>query len=201
MAAMVPPTRRGTQSRQAARGHARPLHGHPPGKRHALRRLPFPAGRARQHECSTTRCGRPCEIQCIDCHGTITAEATLRTSGPAAPEGRHRPIAKADARSANGYSSGRAIKLIQNSMVEKDLSWEVVQVKNTITPGNPHYNEKVGAREDRAVRRRRRICVGRRAGRRRARVCPREREHELHRLPLVVEHKLLRLPPAADGPT
>ena len=27
-------------------------------------------------------------------------------------------------------------------MVEKDLRWEVVQTKDTINPGHPHYNEK-----------------------------------------------------------
>ena len=27
-------------------------------------------------------------------------------------------------------------------MVEKDLSWEIHQVVDVITPGNPHYNER-----------------------------------------------------------
>ena len=34
-------------------------------------------------------------------------------------------------------------KLYQRSMVDKDRApWEVVQVIDTITPGNPHYSEK-----------------------------------------------------------
>ncbi len=34
-------------------------------------------------------------------------------------------------------------KLYQRSMVDKERApWEVVQVVDTITPGNPHYSEK-----------------------------------------------------------
>ena len=33
-------------------------------------------------------------------------------------------------------------KLFQRSMVEPDKEWEVVQVLDTITPGNAHYSEK-----------------------------------------------------------
>ncbi len=36
----------------------------------------------------------------------------------------------------------RGNKLYQNSMVEKDLAWEVVQTADTIDPGSDHYNEK-----------------------------------------------------------
>jgi hypothetical protein len=81
------------------------------------------------------------EIQCIDCHGTISEFANLKTSGPSAPKGgtdlslKRTPFGKRLFEWQGG-------KLIQHSLVEKDLSWEVVQVKNTITPGNPHYNEK-----------------------------------------------------------
>jgi len=31
---------------------------------------------------------------------------------------------------------------VQNSMVEKDLAWEIVQVVDTVTPGSKHYSEK-----------------------------------------------------------
>ena len=82
-----------------------------------------------------------CEIQCVDCHGTISAAATLTTSGPAAPQAgtdlsqKRTPFGKR-------LFERQGNKLIQNSMVEKDLNWEVIQVKDTITPGNSHYNEK-----------------------------------------------------------
>ena len=85
-------------------------------------------------------------------------------------------------------------------MVEKDLSWEVVQVKDTITPGNPHYNAKSHLAKTVRFGDGRQDCLGRRAGRRRAASAPTANEqHELHRLPLVVEPELLRLPPAAEG--
>jgi hypothetical protein len=81
-----------------------------------------------------------CEIQCVDCHGTITAEATLKTSGPASAEGhdlsqKRTPFGKRLFERLGG-------KLVQNSMVEQDLQWEIVQTKDTITPGHKHYNEK-----------------------------------------------------------
>ncbi len=84
-----------------------------------------------------------CEIQCIDCHGTIAAEATLKTSGPAAaPDGKGTDLAQKRTPFGKRLFERQGSKLIQNSMVEKGLSWEVVQVKATITPGNPHFNEK-----------------------------------------------------------
>ena len=94
------------------------------------------------------------EITCADCHGTSSRRAygndpapaswTLRTSGPAAPEGGgtnllslntpfDRPRFQADLRTR---------RLIQRSMTSEDLSWFVPQVMDTITPGNPQYNEK-----------------------------------------------------------
>lgn len=80
------------------------------------------------------------EIECEDCHGTINAYATLRTSGPAAPPGGHDLIAgrTPDGRRRFEWLDGR---LYQRSMLTPGLEWEVVQVKDTITPGNPHYSE------------------------------------------------------------
>jgi hypothetical protein len=82
-----------------------------------------------------------CEIQCIDCHGTISAEATLKTSGPAAPEGGT-DLAQKRTPFGKRLFERQGDKLVQNSMVEPGRSWEVVQVKQTITPGSRHYNEK-----------------------------------------------------------
>ena len=94
------------------------------------------------------------EITCADCHGTSSRRAygndpapaswTLRTTGPAAPEGGgtnllslntpfDRPRFQADLRTR---------RLIQRSMTNEDLSWFVPQVMDTITPGNPQFNEK-----------------------------------------------------------
>ncbi|RMG52031.1 MAG: hypothetical protein D6723_09440 [Acidobacteria bacterium] len=81
------------------------------------------------------------EIRCIDCHGTIRRRATLRTSGPAAPAGGTNLAALRTPWGQRRFR-WRGEKLIQRSMVEKGLEWEVVQVIDTITPGNPHYNRK-----------------------------------------------------------
>lgn len=87
------------------------------------------------------------EIQCIDCHGTITKYATLRTTGPAAADpSQDNPKGGRDLttlRTPFGLRrfEQRGDKIIQNSMVEKDMSWELVQVKDVITPGHPRYNQ------------------------------------------------------------
>jgi hypothetical protein len=81
------------------------------------------------------------EIDCIDCHGTIRAKATLLTSGPAAPSGgRHLEAL----RTPWGFRrfEWRDGKLFQRSVNDPDLEWEVVQTVDTITPGNAHFSEK-----------------------------------------------------------
>jgi len=81
------------------------------------------------------------EIDCVDCHGTIAQKATLRTSAAAAPAGG---TSMALLRTPFGqrrfyWQDG---KLYQRSMIDKDREpWEVVQVLDTITPGNAHYSE------------------------------------------------------------
>lgn len=82
-----------------------------------------------------------CEIQCIDCHGTATSLATLKTSGPAAA-GEGTDLAQKRTPFGRRLFERQGDKLVQNSMVEKGLAWEVMQVKHTITPGHRHYNEK-----------------------------------------------------------
>jgi hypothetical protein len=81
------------------------------------------------------------EVDCVDCHGTIQQRATLRTSGIAAPAGG---TVLERLRTPWGerrfYWEGD--RLFQRSMLEKDQQWEVVQVIDSITPGNVHYNEK-----------------------------------------------------------
>ena len=92
------------------------------------------------------------EISCQDCHGdtferAIVQDANgvqLRTSGPAAPEPKGRPsghnllamrtpFGKRRFESRNGT-------LIQRSMVERDISWPVTQVVDTIDPKHADYN-------------------------------------------------------------
>ena len=81
------------------------------------------------------------ELDCVDCHGTISQRATLVTSGPAAPAGgTHLDALRTPWRERR--FEWRDGKLFQRSMMDPHLEWEVVQTLDSITPGNPHYNEK-----------------------------------------------------------
>ncbi|HUY36953.1 MAG TPA: hypothetical protein VMV69_29815 [Pirellulales bacterium] len=84
------------------------------------------------------------EIACVDCHGTINRRSTLRSSGPAAPEwDKPRGLNLRTLKTPFGKYrfEVRGDTLMQNSMVEEGLSWEVVQVADTINPDDQrHYN-------------------------------------------------------------
>ncbi len=82
------------------------------------------------------------EIQCIDCHGTATKRPTLKTTGPAADPNGGRDLATMRTPFGKKRFEWRGTALIQNSMVEKDMSWEIHQTLDVVTPGHPHYNEK-----------------------------------------------------------
>ncbi|HEU4650872.1 MAG TPA: hypothetical protein VFS49_05600, partial [Croceibacterium sp.] len=86
------------------------------------------------------------EIGCKDCHGTADAYPTLLTSGPAAPprgndlsllrnpDGKRRFEWRFD-------SMGRRV-LVQRSIVDPDLEWQVRLVKDSVDPANPHFNAR-----------------------------------------------------------
>ena len=88
------------------------------------------------------------EIDCVDCHGTIRQNATLLTSGPAAPDaarpgeprGRHLEAL----RTPWGLRrfEWRGDKLYQRSMLDERTEWEIVQTRDTVTPGSTHFNLK-----------------------------------------------------------
>jgi hypothetical protein len=81
------------------------------------------------------------EVDCVDCHGTIQQRTTLRTSGIAAPaSGTDLAGLRTPWGTRRFYWDGG--KLFQRSMLGKDQQWEVVQVLDSITPGNSHYSEK-----------------------------------------------------------
>ena len=81
------------------------------------------------------------EIDCVDCHGTIKERATLITSGPAAPPGGTllEPLRTPFGDRRFSWRDGR---LFQRSMMEEPKEWEIVQVRDTVTPGAPHFNEQ-----------------------------------------------------------
>jgi len=81
------------------------------------------------------------ELDCTDCHGTIDRRATLVSSGPASPAGGTHFDALRTPFSTRRFEY-RAGKLFQRSMVQEGKEWEVVQVLDTITPGNEHFNQK-----------------------------------------------------------
>ena len=77
---------------------------------------------------------------------TADKRANLMTSGPASytsgppggPPGRNLSTLRTP--SGKRRFERRGNKLFQNSMVEPDLSWEVVQTAYTIDPASEHYN-------------------------------------------------------------
>ena len=92
-----------------------------------------------------------CEIQCIDCHGTATEYAKLRTSGPASytssPDGKGRNFLAMKTpfktpRFEVQDLPGEKKRVIQYSMVEPGLKWEIVQTADTIDECHPRYNKK-----------------------------------------------------------
>ena len=88
------------------------------------------------------------EIDCVDCHGTIRQKATLSTSGPAAGDpvrpGQPRGQRLDALRTPWGLRrfEWRDDKLFQRAMTDEKLEWEIVQTKDTITPGNSHFSLK-----------------------------------------------------------
>jgi hypothetical protein len=81
------------------------------------------------------------EIDCIDCHGTIGARASLITSGPAAPVGGRQLETLRTPWGLRRFE-WRGDALIQRSMSEQNKEWEVVQTRDTVTQGNVHFNAK-----------------------------------------------------------
>ncbi len=87
------------------------------------------------------------EVQCIDCHGTPANRATLLTSGPASDtsavesgkDGRDLSALRTPFRERRFERRGNTI--VQRSMVEQDLAWEITQVADTIDPRSSHYNQ------------------------------------------------------------
>ncbi len=86
------------------------------------------------------------EIGCKDCHGTPDAYPTLRTSGPAAPPEGHdlallrNPDGQRRFEWIEGADGRR--KLIQRSIVDSKLEWEMSLVKDSVDPATPVFNAK-----------------------------------------------------------
>ena len=81
------------------------------------------------------------EIDCVDCHGTIQSRASLKTSSFAAPPGGSNLRSLRTPWGKRRFED-RQGRIIQHSMIEENLEWEVVQVIDTIAPESSHYSEK-----------------------------------------------------------
>ncbi len=82
------------------------------------------------------------EIGCTDCHGTIYSKAALKTSGPASANDASSNLLRLRTPWKQPRFYWRDGRLYQRSNVVEGREWEVVQVLDSITPGNPHYSEK-----------------------------------------------------------
>ncbi|MGQ0735151.1 MAG: hypothetical protein ACT4QD_16050 [Acidobacteriota bacterium] len=91
------------------------------------------------------------EIMCADCHGTARRRAygdnavqwTLTTSGPAAPEGGGTNLRGLTTPwGSPRFSLVRGRVLVQRSMTDENLQWEIPQVIDVDTPGSTSFNDK-----------------------------------------------------------
>ncbi len=81
------------------------------------------------------------EIDCVDCHGSVRARASLKTSNSAAPGGG-RDLSLLRTPFGTRRFDWVADKLVQRSMVEEKTEWTVSQVRDSVMPGSYNYNEK-----------------------------------------------------------
>ena len=81
------------------------------------------------------------EITCQDCHGTADKYPSLKTSGPAAPEGGNdlSVLRNSDGSRRFEWRDG---SLIQRSALWPELEWEMSLVKDTTNPNHASYNAK-----------------------------------------------------------
>jgi hypothetical protein len=85
------------------------------------------------------------EIGCKDCHGSISAYPTLKTSGPAAgPQGTDLTLLRnPDGQRRFEWVEGDGRRmLIQRSIVDPKLEWKVSLVKDSVDPASPSFNAK-----------------------------------------------------------
>ncbi len=81
------------------------------------------------------------EIKCIDCHGTVDEYPNLLTSGTMAPPAGNDLSLKRnpDGQRRFQWSNG---KLIQRSLVNPGMEWEVSLLKDMVDPNHGSYNAK-----------------------------------------------------------
>jgi hypothetical protein len=85
------------------------------------------------------------EISCKDCHGNAKKYPNLRTSGPAAPPGGTDLTLLRNPDGQRRFEwlqrDGRRV-LMQRSIIDPKLEWEVSLVKDAVDPSHPTFNAK-----------------------------------------------------------
>ncbi len=81
------------------------------------------------------------EIGCEDCHGSVAARATLKTSGPAAPPGG-RDLSTMRTPFGDLRFLWKGSELYQRSTLTQGLEWKVRQVRDSVDPNSPDFNAK-----------------------------------------------------------
>jgi hypothetical protein len=84
------------------------------------------------------------EIQCVDCHGTVSERPTLRTSGLAAPNGGTNLLERFTPYKEKQFTK-RGNRIFQRSMLNDTLQWEVPQIADIVDPSSRHFNPKARA--------------------------------------------------------
>ncbi len=86
------------------------------------------------------------EIGCRDCHGTADSYPTLLTSGPAAPPGGNNLalLRNPDGRRRFEWldNADGSRRLMQRSLVDPALEWQVSLVRDSVTQGHPEFNAR-----------------------------------------------------------
>ncbi len=127
----------------------------------------------------------------------VTSGPASRPRRPSLAGGRDLPFGDPVRQAA---LRARRERIFQNSMVEPDLSWEVVQTADTIDPTSDHYNVQLASGQDRRFDGRWQAGLGRHARRGNEHACiSANSKMSCIACHSLLESKLLRLPPAAAG--
>jgi hypothetical protein len=81
------------------------------------------------------------EIDCVDCHGTVSEYPTLKTSGPAAPPGGTDLSLIRNPDGQNRFK-WKEDGLFQRSLIWPDLEWKLSLLKDVVDPKHLEYNAK-----------------------------------------------------------